>query len=234
MTNSYHEGFSKTAAEHGVDPDILLKFAQNSGELGTWDKIKALGGAAWKAVTNPSKAIDKAYDLYQNSKVLSGPEGKKVNEILQNPTVKSIINGAHGAMNWWENLDPNMKRGLGGMALTGLGSMLFTDGNLFQRLIKGLGYGTLGGAAAYGISRSGLYDKGINYLAKNWGTPQQSQQSQAALPPPPEMQSALAEQNAAATPGAFLTPENFSNYATTAKAMADQRAFEALMDQTTP
>ena len=218
MTNSYHEGFSKTASEHGVDPDILLKFAEHCKEAGFKDWLGR-------------KARDFFLTPQQNEylKFMDSKDGKTLID-----TAKSVGNTLSEVKNWWGNLDPNMKRGLGGMALTGLGSMLFTDGNLFQRLIKGLGYGTLGGAAAYGISRSGLYDKGINYLAKNWGTPQQSQQSQAALPPPPAIQSALAEQNAAATPGAFLTPENFSNYATTAKAMADQRAFEALMDQTIP
>lgn len=221
MTNSYHEGFSKTASAHGVDPAILIKFAQNNGEIGTWDKIKAIGGAAWKAVKNPSKAIDRAYDLYQNGKTLSGPEGTKAKEILKNPTVKSIINGAHGAINWWGNLDPNMKRGLGGMALTGLGSMLFTDGNLFQRLIKGLGYGTLGGAAAYGLSRSGLYDKGINYLAKNWGNTEPADQ-----PGQVGVGSFLAQREAA-------TPYMSQDYMPwSAEAVADQQALQAL--QPTP
>lgn len=229
MTNSYHEGFSKTASAHGVDPAILLKFAEYCKEAGLLDDVKTLGSYAWKAVQNPRKAIEAVRRMADNGKTLQGPEGTKLKEILQNPTVKSVINGVHGAANWWGNLDQNMKRGLGGMALTGLGSMLFTDGNLFQRLIKGLGYGTLGGAAAYGLSRSGLYDKGIDYIAKNWG----KSPAPAALPAAEQGQQAL-QSAALSTPGAFLNPNLFPDYQSTAKALADQQALGVLQNPPTP
>ena len=160
MTNSYHEGFSNTASAHGVDPAILLKYAEYCKEAGISDWLgrKFLGVDA------------ETYERFkQNAKKLGTENATKAIDLVNDPTVTKLISGATKVKDFWNGLDPNMRRGLGGMALTGLGSMLFTDGNLFQRLIKGLGYGTLGGAAAYGLSRSGLYDKGIDYLAKGWG-----------------------------------------------------------------
>lgn len=201
MTNSYHEGFSKTASAHGVDPDILLKFAEYCKEAGFKDWIR-------------SKARDFFLTPQQNEylKFMDSKDGKTLID-----TAKSVGNTLSEVKNWWGNLDPNMKRGLGGMALTGLGSMLFTDGNLFQRLIKGLGYGTLGGAAAYGLSRSGLYDKGINYLANNWGnTEPTAQPGQAGV------DSFLAQREAAAP---YLSQDYMP---WSAKAIADQQALQAL------
>ena len=225
MTNSYCEGFSKTASEYGVDPAILIKFSEYCKKAGFLDDAKFLGGLGLKAIKNPTKAVGALRRMAENGKALQGPEGTKLKEIIQNPTVKSIINGAHGVANWWGNLDPNMKRGLGGMALPGLGSMLFTDGNLFQRLIKGLGYGTLGGAAAYGLSRSGLYDKGIDFIGKNWGAA-----TEAPAQPIAQGIDAFTAQREMASP--YHSPD-YMPWAYDAKTRADQLAASALSPQTT-
>ena len=212
MTDAYLRGFAKTASDCGVDPAYLLKIAEMNKKAidwnAAWDNAKFLGRLGMKAIRNPDKAMAKLRTLAENGQTLAGPEGTKLKQLLQNPTVKSIIGGASDAANWWSNLSPNAKRGIGGAALTGLGSLLFTDGNLFERLMKGISYGTLGGLGAYGLSRSGLYDKGRNYLTGLLGNgpvqqipssgtqAQQIAQQMAAAPEGTAAMSALDEREA--------------------------------------
>ena len=61
-------------------------------------------------------------------------------------------------LDYGREMDPVLKRALIGSLVTGVGSFALSGGNFGRRLRSGLLGGLIGGAATYGIGRSGLLD----------------------------------------------------------------------------
>ena len=83
-------------------------------------------------------------------------EAGRLLRTVKNSKLVSGLKGLYGkAKSQYSDLTPEARYGLGGFALSALGSLLLSNGTFGDRLVKSLGYGTLGGLGAYGLKRSG-------------------------------------------------------------------------------
>lgn len=84
--------------------------------------------------------------------------------ILNN--VKDIFGGIADR---YSKMAPSSRRALNAGVLSGLGSLLFTNGDSSDRLLKMLAIGGLGGLGTYALDRTGAWNKGIDWLQDNAG-----------------------------------------------------------------
>ena len=146
----YWEGFAKAAEARGVDPAVLVKIAWQIPDYGQW--LVRKGQAVKRLITNARK--------------LSTPEAGQAIDygIALKKQITPALQQFKKLYGKWNGLSPEMKYALGGFALSALGGAIFSNGSFYDRLMKGLGYGAVGGLGAYGLKRTGALDKGIQAM----------------------------------------------------------------------
>lgn len=166
----YWEGFAKAAEAHGVDPAVLVKIAWQIPDYGQW---LVSGGRFLRDTWNKRGVIkDNAKEIYRQ---LTTPTLKKnlknvqqlggVLEDFKGTDLGKMLSSGYGKLKgYYGRLTPAQRYALGGFALSALGGAIFSNGSFYDRLMRGLGYGAVGGLGAYGLKRTGALDKGIQAM----------------------------------------------------------------------